>query len=269
MRRFTFLSVAILLGTTGCFTSWALTQGTGSQRVWDENVREETVPLPGVEERLVVTLPLALEIVDTSGIRTSKPFALECKAEQQARDAVYHSAYRYGSRWKKGTALMFVLEGALATTFLALGKREDPREVLAGGFLALDALGTAAVFFAPRKEIYRRDEKPITTALRTDCPDGLVLEIAGDSFPVNAAGRLGELGDVALDAWMESLTGSIAMTYEGRSFPLTIGVNEQCAWNRAHHPETTRACPAYGGFPTTVSTWISVPAGTLTTVASE
>jgi len=280
----TVIALATMLATTtGCFTTWALTQVTGTERAWDEKVQEASVPLPGVEERLSVTIPLAIEYETSPSSTTTTtpttttpprpgatplPFELACRSEQRARDVVYRSAFRYGSRWKKTTALMFLAEAAIGTTLLLAGNREDPREVLAGGFFAVDAVGTAALFFIPRKEIYRQDEKPVITPLRTDCPEGLVLEIGGDSFPVNAAGRIGELGEAALDQWMAAPTGSLQVSLDGRSMLLGIGANEQCAWNRAHHPEQTQACGAYGVLPRATSASIAVPAGTLTAVAA-
>ena len=274
------LITAMVLATTGgCFSFWGLTQVTGTQSAWDQNVREETVPVPGVEENLVVTIPLAIEYepvpyssapaTTPSPAPTARPFELACRAEQRARDTVYRSAFRYGSRWKKYTAVSFLAESAIATAVLLGGDRDKPKVQLWGGFFAIDAIGTAAIFFIPRKEIYRKDEKAVITPLRSDCPDGLVLEIGGESFPVNAAGRLGELGDAALDQWMAQPTGTIQLGLDGRNMLLLVGANEQCAWNRAHHPEQPQQCGAYAALPRMVAGVLSVPAGTLTVVVED
>jgi hypothetical protein len=98
---------------------------------------------------------------------------------------------------------MFLTEAALAAVLLATSANEKPGNVLIGGFLAADALGTGVLFFIPRKEVYSREEKPVTTDIRSDCPDGLVLDIAGEQFPVDAAGRIGDVGNAAFDAWLE------------------------------------------------------------------
>ena len=87
-------------------------------------------------------------------------------------------------------------------------------------------------------------------------------------FPVDAAGRLGELGESALDQWMAAPTGSLQVSLDGRSMLLVIGANEQCAWNRAHHPDQPQACGAYGALPRAASASIAVPAGTLTAIAA-
>ncbi len=273
------LIAASLLSTlTGCFSFWGLSQITGAQSAWEQNVREERVPLPGVEENLVVTLPLGFEY-EPAPYRSStdttpapapvvKPFAITCNAHQRGRDTVYRSAFRYGSRWKKFTAISFLAESAIATAVLLGGDRTTAKTQLWGGFFAVDAIGTAAIFFIPRKEIYQQTEKTVITPLRTDCPDRLVLEIGGDSFPINAAGRLGELGDAALDQWMAQPTGALQVSLDGRTALLLVGANEQCAWNRARHPERAPGCNAYAS-PREVTVSLPLPLGTLTVVAAE
>lgn len=179
----------------GCATSWITTQVTGTQRAWDEDVHEVRVPQPGVQEHLVVTMPVGPPPMAGSA---APPLALTCAVDQTGRDLVYHQAFRYGSRWKKLTALAFVLEGALGATFLLTADNEHPNGYVYGGFLALDAAITAPLFFIPRKEIYRTDDVATTTPVRGDCPDGLALEIGGDTFPVDATGHVGELAEAAL-----------------------------------------------------------------------
>ena len=274
------IAAAVLSTLTGCFSFWGLSQITGAQRAWEQDVREERVPAPGVEETLVVTLPLGFEYEPTpyrSSTDTTpppapvmKPFAISCNANQRGRDTVYRSAFRYGSRWKKYTAISFLAESAIATAVLLGGDRTSPKTQLWGGFFAVDAIGTAGIFFIPRKEIYQTSEKTVITPLRTDCPDGLVLDIGGDSFPINAAGRLGELGDAALDQWMASPNGALHVSLDGRTTLLLVGANEQCAWNRAHHPELPQRCGSYSaGLPREVTGALSLPLGTLTVVAAE
>ena len=273
------ITALVLTMTSGCFSFWGLTQITGTQSAWEQNVREESVPMPGVEESLIVTLPLAIEYEplpyhnpqDTTPAPAPRPrpFELACRAQQRGRDTVYRSAFRYGSRWKKLTAISFLAESAIASAILLGGDRDKPKVQLWGGLFAIDAIGTAAIFFIPRKEIYRKDEKPVITQLRSDCPDGLVLEIGGDSFPVNAAGRIGELGDTALDQWMAQPAGTIQISLEGRSMLLLVGANEQCAWNRAHHPGPGQSCGSYTALPEWAQGVLSVAAGTLTVVAAD
>jgi hypothetical protein len=241
---------------SGCATGWIATEAAGGQRALDEDVHEVHVPQPGVDEHLTVTLPLATQYAGTGSAATPLPFAITCATEQQGHDLVYHQAFRYGSRWKKMTAIAFVVEGALGAAFLLSADSQHPNGYVYGGFLALDAAITAPLFFIPRKEIYRTDDVPVTTAVRSDCPDGLALEIGGDSFPVDAAGRLGELGDTALAEWMKAPSGPIRATIAGQARDLPIGDNERCTWARQHG--STCLTP---GAPT-ASVVIGVPAGT-------
>jgi len=240
-------ALATALASGGCFTTWVATQATGTQALWDEGVREEAVPLPGIEERLVLKLPAPTTSTTTTTTSTSPgaqvtpaeppPFALECRVEQQGRDAVYHSAFRYGSRWKKQTAIAFAVEAALGAVALLTASEESPNGYVYGAFLAADALGTAATFFIPRKEVYRVDEKVATTAIRSDCPDGLTLTIGQDTFPVDAAGRIGELGEAALaewrapaprdptlPAWQAAPRAPLLATFDGRTVELRTGI---------------------------------------------
>ncbi|HEU0035009.1 MAG TPA: hypothetical protein VFQ53_30495 [Kofleriaceae bacterium] len=253
----------------GCFTSWAITQSTGNQRILDEGVREERVPLPDVRERLHVRLPLTptypATAVQPAAPADPLPFALECDSTQSARDAVYHSGFRYGKGWKKGTALMFLLEAGAAATYYFLADRTKPENQLATGFFGLDAIGTAALFFVPRKEIYRSDVVPVSTHVRSDCPAGLLIDIAGETFPVDAAGRIGELGLAALDGWMQAPTGPLRLTFGDRTIDLNIRASEQCAWNRARHAgeRADQGCTMISSVGSVVAD-LEVPLGTLT-----
>ncbi|MGE0403315.1 MAG: hypothetical protein AB7T06_41795 [Kofleriaceae bacterium] len=259
---------AIAVASSGCFTSWAITQGFGAQRILDEGVREQTVPLAGVEEKLAVSLPLDIQYeygpaapgtsttTPQTRERTELPFALTCSTKQYAQDRVYHSAFRYGSRWKKTAGVSFLLEAALGAALLMIdrnrgepepGMADDRSGLLAGGFLAIDAVGTLAIFFIPRKEVFTVDDKAVMTPIREDCPEGLVLEIAGTSYPVDAAGRIGDVGEAALDEWMRApdsapgapgTSGTLALTFGGRAMPLRVEARERCAWIRARQSST-------------------------------
>jgi hypothetical protein len=298
MKRLSLISLAAALSvaSTGCFTTWAGTRLAGKTGAWDEKVREENVPLPGVSERLVVALPLNAET-----------FRLECHSMQNAKDAVYHTTYRYGSGWKKATGIMFLAEAALGAVLLATSANEKPGNVVLGGFLAADALGTGILFFAPRKEIYSREEKPVTTDIRSDCPDGLVLDIAGEQFPVDAAGRIGDIGNAAFDAWLEegqpapapvpapaqagpyvppaygapitqtapataavtqapsAPAAPLLISFQGKTQELGLGYIDRCVMNHARHPETA-PCSSTN---TLATAMFEVPVGTFGTVAAN
>ncbi len=203
MKRFALL-IATMLMTSGCFTTWTGLQIAGYPGAPDENIREVRVPQPGIREQLV--------------IRLTQDNTFECTAMQGATDVVYHSAYRYGKNWKIATAGMFVVEGLLATYFaLTYSQDKHPQDALGAGYFAIDALGTAALIFAPRKEVFSTKSVPMTTTIRSACPDGVALDIGGEVYPINAAGSVGELGQVALDDWMRAPTGSMQVTFAGRA----------------------------------------------------
>ena len=221
------LLLALLATTSGCFTSWAVTQAVGGQRTLDEGVREERVPQPDVHERLHVMMPFvqryATATPDTT-TDTAAPF--ECRSSQSATDAVYRSNFRYGGRWKKVAAAMFLIEAGIAAAVYFAGDRAEPGAQLTIGFFGLDAIGTAALIFVPRKEIYRRDVLPVHSSIRNDCPAGIVVEIAGETFPVDAAGQIGELGDAALASWRRDTNAQpVRVTYGQRTFDVRTGMS--------------------------------------------
>ena len=248
----------LLAMTSGCATSWIATQATGTARIWDEHVREVDVPQPGITERLTVTLPLEPVYASTStsastgtgpstGPSTStlapakpEPFALTCSTDQDGHDLVYHQAFRYGGFWKKSTAISFLVEGALASALLLTAHGKIDNQVY-GGYFAADAAVTGALFFLPREEIYRQDDRPVSTHVRSDCPDGLALEIGGTEYPVDAAGRLGELGDAALDAWMKVPGAPIEVRIGGARQVISLGPDARCAWLRTHDGQACMA----------------------------
>jgi hypothetical protein len=265
---------------SGCFTTWTTTQLSGTQRVWDEGVREQAVPLDGVEERLAVEMPLNIMHESPPPTTTTTaatipaepaappralPFALTCVTTQRGQDEVYHSAFRYGKSWKKGAAIMFLVEGLSGSALLFLGERSTS-DVVWGSFLAADAVGSAAIFFIPRKEIYRRDVVEVVTPIRDDCPAGLALEIDGEAYPVDAAGRIGEVGEAALDDWMQAPSGVVRLTLPGRSADVILGAAERCTWNRARQRTADPGCTYASVPPQTASASIVVPAGTLTRI---
>ncbi|MBV8762132.1 MAG: hypothetical protein JO257_32865 [Deltaproteobacteria bacterium] len=173
---------------SGCATGWIVTEASGQQRLLDENVHEVRVPQPGIEEHLTVSL-------------APNATSFSCAVDQTAPERVYHQAFRYGSRWKKTAAVMFVLEAAAgAALLLTADNNQHAANYLYGGFLALDGALTLPLIFIPRKEIYRTDDTVTTTAVRADCPDGLAVTIGDDTYPIDAAGSVGDLGRAALAA---------------------------------------------------------------------
>jgi len=251
--RATTASLVIAALLSGCATTWIGTQATGTQGAWDENVREVSVPMPGVQERINVMFP----------VTTTGTFELRCTTFQRAKDVVHHSAYRYGRRWKIMTGVMALLEGALGAAYL-YARDEKPEHWLYGGFLAADAAVTAALFFIPRKDIYDTREKPVLTEVRADCPDGTVLSIGMERYPVDAAGRIGEVAEAALDAWMAEPMGPLQLEVAGQVRRVELGAPEQCLWRRARGGGVCYAGLALH----TVLVSFEVPVGALSTIAS-
>ena len=264
------VAMLALAATSGCATTWVITQASGTPRVWDEHVREVDVPEPGITERLTVTLPLRIDYVPADAAAPGQPaappkprvFALTCSTDQDAQDVVYHQAFRYGSFWKKSTAVFFLAEAAGASLLLLAGDGKVDDQVY-GGFLAADAAVSGALFFLPREEIYRHDDKPVSTHVRSDCPDGLALAIDGTEYPVDAAGRLTDVGQTALDDWMKQAGPPIEVHLGGASQPLPLGPDERCIWRRAHD---AAACTVMTS-PHEVTAQIIVPPGTLTALS--
>lgn len=273
------------LATTGCFASWSLTQSTGNQRILDESVKQDRIPLPGAREHLRVTMPLAPQFppraFTTSSTTTSTsstqattpaveptalPFAFECISTQTGSDTVYRSGFRYGSKWKTATAIMFALEAAGAAAILLAGDTDNPNTLIAAGIVGADALGTAALFFIPRKEILREDVEAVASTIRSDCPAGLTLHVGTETFAVDAAGRVGEYGESVLDAWMLAPTTSgPRLTYRDRAIELRIGEAEICTWKRTRHQDQS-TCPYTWTSQRTIAAVLEVPMGTLTQI---
>ncbi len=263
------IPLALAGSLSGCGTFWVATQAFGAQSVWDEGVREVSVPQPGVQERLAVNLPLAADYPQTATGQTGTaplPFALTCRTDQRAKDVVYHSAFRYGKRWKWMAGLSVLVEGAIAAAFIAIRQPEKPQNLGFGVYMAADALLTTGLFFIPRKEIYRHDDRPIVTPVRSDCPEGMTLAIGGERFPVDAAGRIGEVGDAALDAWMSAPSGPLLLEVAGQTRTFDVGYAEQCVWQRDHHRDRPATCTA-GVALRSLLVAIEVPVGTLSTIA--
>ena len=182
---------------SGCATGWIVTEASGQQRLLDENVHEVRVPEAGVEEHLTVSL-----------LPNATTFT--CAVDQTGPERVYHQAFRYGSRWKKTVAVMFVLEAAAGAAFLLTADDQHAGNYVYGGLLAVDSALTLPLIFIPRKEIYRTDDTVATTSVRSDCPDGLTVTIGADTYPIDASGNVGDLGRAAMAAAPSPLRVTIA-----------------------------------------------------------
>ncbi|MBX3158063.1 MAG: hypothetical protein KF773_18995 [Deltaproteobacteria bacterium] len=276
MRRIvvgTAVAVALAVAGGGCFTSWAITQAVGGQRILDEKTRSEAVPIPGVKEELRVRLPLREELLVTpaGSLEAPRPlpFALDCRTNQFARDQVHRVAFRYGSTWKKIAVMMLVIEAGIAAS-VYLGNDQDPGAQVVAGFFAADALASGVLALAPRKDVSGSETVPRTSPIRDDCPEGLELAIGGERYPVDAAGGVGEVGFAAIDGWMQQPIGRMDVILGDRAVPVIVGDLELCQWNRARHPPppgggSDPRCPLV--LPTSAYATMPVPVGTLTHIA--
>jgi hypothetical protein len=146
-----------------------------------------------------------------------------------------------------------------------LQAKEKPENYLGVGYFGLDAVVTTALFFFPRKEIYRKEDRAVVTPVRSDCPAGTMLSIGAERFPVDAAGRIGEIAEAALDAWMGEPMGPLQLEVAGQVGRVEIGPSETCVWQRTHH-----GTQCYSGIAlTNVLTSFEVPVGQLSTVAAR
>ncbi len=241
------LALALAAQLSGCATSWIFIQSTGTQSALDEDNHEVRVPQPGATEHLVVRMPVAPEyeaIPASNGQPTSRgkllPFAFKCARSQAGQDLVVRHAYRYGHTWKKTAILGFILEGALGALGLLSASNEKPTGYLWGGYFALDAVLTLPLIFIPKKEVRAESRIEVTTPLDDSCPEGLALEVAAKSFPINAAGRISADAERELAAWKSQPNGPLELSFLGQRRELRI----------------------YGGIDPSVE--LPVPVGTLT-----
>lgn len=269
------LSVA-LTASSGCAAFSGTVWSMGASPAPHENARTEAVPLPGFTEQLSVELhPVGLSARTTTGgyrrsasttARTTTaptmglpgdqpaaPPRLACQVSQTGDNVVHIAASRYGKGWKLATATMFVVEAGLAALFLLTdgkdGESNVPRR-FGGGLLAVDALVTAGLFFIPKRDVLETKQRQVTTLVRTDCPDGLVISVDGKEIEVDATGKLGPLGPELLDRAMIDHAKPIAIRYRTYSTSLAPSPQQRCEWVRARglRQHTASVCQgAYGG----------------------
>jgi hypothetical protein len=259
--------VATLAGGTGCATLWAgVKLTTGASIAPHENARRETVPTPGLNEELEViiypaglpktassttssasgtapTAPASGTGTSATAVSTPAPQVV-CEVRQGGSETEYRASTRYGSRWKFATAVWFVVD-ALGAVAYYIQREEEPGAILASGFFAVDAVGTAALFFAPSRDEYTAAESYRSWTVRSDCPDGLTLVVGGRSVPVDAAGALGFLGEEALTEAMAEPASVIEVQIGAWSGVIRPDPSQRCAWLRARRsPQSREVCTA-------------------------
>ncbi|MEO8550329.1 MAG: hypothetical protein ABI678_10155, partial [Kofleriaceae bacterium] len=243
--------LALLALLPSCATMWITTQATGTAHEWDEQIEERRVPQPGFTEHLEVRMPLVTEYQQIPGAAgqpmqrgDALPFHFACESGQHGEDRVYRHGYRYGKKWKIGTAISVLVEGGLGALGLLTATQEHPFGYVYGTFFALDAAVALPLLFIPKKEVFRTTSEPNDQALTRVCPEGLTIFVAGQPYPIDAIGKVSAAAETALDAWMREPRGALELSYAGQARELPLGGNEQCAWLRDRSP-TTR-CGAAG-----------------------
>jgi len=271
-----FVAAAFCAATAaGCATTWTISQIAAGRPPIDENAREQTVPIAGVEERLEVVLhlwgrPPPKPATGTSQTaaprqRTDGPLEIDCKVTQHGRDTVYRAATRYGKSWKRWTAIYFLLEGVGASALLLAGDG-SAGEVAGGVYLAIDALGTGILFFAPRRDVYEQKEREVVTHVRDDCPAGLSLELDGRQVQVNAIGGVGELAQTLFERHMTQTEAPMRVRVGDRAVDILFSAEDRCTWARKRNHEAAQSlCTGSNGYSgrSAIRVLLDVPLGTL------
>ncbi len=257
----------------GCATTWIATQLAGTPYAWDEQIEEARVPQPGFTEHLTVAFPVVTQYAPVPATTTGQPvpaptalpFHLECTSRQHGEDRVYHHAFRYGRRWKTGTATAILVEGGLAALGLLTATADKPAGYLYGTYFALDAAIALPLLFIPKREVSRTTTEPDDHELTQVCPEGLAVVVAGQRYAVDALGRVTPAAETAIDAWMAAPRGALELAYGGQARELPVGGGELCAWARDRHDARCQGASTSGH----VLVTFGVAGGTLTRVSTS
>lgn len=162
--------------------------------------------------------------------------ALQCEEEHRAeRERVTRTVLRYDGTWKALTAFMFVAEAAMGTLSLVVGLQKNPKDgglIGVGTFFALDAIGTAVLFFHPAEVRHRVAETPGQWRARAaPCPQDLAVRTPTGDFPVAASGDVPVIGPWMLQTSVVAPDTSLSLTWRGRDVPLTPSLEERCWWS--------------------------------------
>ncbi|HCF58261.1 MAG TPA: hypothetical protein DFS52_09750, partial [Myxococcales bacterium] len=122
---------------------------------------------------------------------------LSCMLQQRpSRELVHKESFSYDVGWKLMTAFMAVSEsaiaGLMAHSYLE-GRRRGAEELtplVLGSYLALDALGSALLFFLPTKHNVVDFEAEGRWTSSPGCPAGLTASVGGRSYQVAPDGVL-------------------------------------------------------------------------------
>ena len=287
----------LALHSAGCATTWALTQLSSKTALpFDENAKEQIVPLPGVEETLAFNLILVEPPQSSSTGSTqyrsqfeqSGPLRFECGVTQTGRIKTYRAATRYGRKWMIWSLTFAALESLVATLGfydaqnqeLTLSKRYQ--NLFLGYWMAADAVGSVVLGLVPARDTYRSDESESKHTVRTDCPEGMTLTVDGRTIAVDAVGQIGELGRALLTRYLTTpptpSTPPLAVRVTGYEVKLQISALSRCHFARdAGHEQAEALCAGLesegatsarhqGARDTTIYSSLEVPLGTFSSM---
>lgn len=273
--------VCVSLAASGCATVSVTAWAAGKTPAFNENERVESVPLPGFSEQLRVELrPAGVQPRRRTTTRRSTatpvstqplPPELGCKVTQTGQSVDHIAASRYGSKWKWATASFFVLEAALSALYLLSdapdGQSNVPRRLF-GGWLGLDALVTAGMFFIPKRDVLETKQRTVVTPVRSDCPAELVVSVDGKRVNVDARGKLDPLGVQLLDRAMAEPRSSVEVRFGRHSAVIAPTPGQRCRWlrSRRNYDAARQVCADAAGRAdhTPIATTLEVTPGELT-----
>lgn len=235
---------------SACATTWGISQATLGRPPFDENVRKETVPIAGVREQLDLVIDLASRPAASTAQPGAHPPAtsgdpglgISCRVTQNGKETLYRSSTRYGTKWKYLAAASALLEGAIAASSLL---KEEPtaQDTLGGWFLAGDAIGSAILAVIPSRDVYKNSIEATSTLVRSDCPEGVALEVGGRVIPIDATGALGDIGNSVVRTHLEQLAGPLFIRFGEERAIIPIAAIDRCEWgNQIRHPDAMRYC---------------------------
>ena len=248
--------LACVAPASGCATSWAVSEITTGEAPLRDGVRVETVPVPGVKERLQIGLKLVMTVPTpaadpasaapasaaageparphTPGLRVS------CAVTQTGRDTTYTAATEYGPTFKKFAAAFMLLEGAGAALFL-LGKQPLADRIVFGGFLTVDALGSGLLLLVPKRDHYDKIERETTIPIRNECPPGLTIDLDGQPVAVGPAGDIDDDGQRLFEQHMVRSPLPLRVHVGDRAADAFVDRNDRCLWARRRQHEALPA----------------------------
>ncbi|MGI5864140.1 MAG: hypothetical protein ACOX6T_19090, partial [Myxococcales bacterium] len=177
---------------------------------------------------------------------------LSCILQQRpSRELVHKESFSYGVGWKLMTAFMALSEGAIAgllakTYFDGRRRAEELTPLVAGSYLALDALGSALLFFMPTRRNVAEFETEGRWTSSPGCPAGLTASVGGRSYQVAPDGALEANGGARIYEQLTTPDHGFELRLEDRVKGVRPSAGERCVWAKRHgRPLPPGTCPAF------------------------